>query len=156
MADDDPKTTEELAMSQPAGMLERKRTRRGAGARRGRQESRPLAGRTSRRGNGRKTEELPSRGKRVIDEARRWAEDARNAAPNIAKGLHLPSAPSLETLTEANPIILGAVGLGIGVIIGALLPRDALSSSMHGLGLTSGTGSTPSRQRSSSRSRPKK
>src|SRR6266540_4902240 len=94
---------------------------------------------------------LTRRGKRLVEDAQSWAENARGALPRLARNMHLPSPPSFETFTEANPVILGAVGLGIGVIIGALLPRDVFHSGMQNLGLTGTT--MPSRPtRSSSRS----
>ena len=55
--------------------------------------------------------------------------------PRIAGRVHLPSGRRIESFAEHNPVLLGAVGLGIGVIIGALLPRDAFHTGMQGMGL---------------------
>jgi ElaB/YqjD/DUF883 family membrane-anchored ribosome-binding protein len=95
------------------------------------------------------TEALSRRGKRLVEDARSWADEARSSVPRFARNMHLPSPPSLETFTEANPVILGAVGLGIGVLIGALLPRDVFHSSMQGL---TGAMTSPRPTRSSGRS----
>ena len=67
--------------------------------------------------------------------AQTWAQSARDAMPRLARNIHLPSPPSFNALTEASPVILGAVGLGIGVLLGAMLPRDSLQGSMQGMGL---------------------
>jgi len=91
---------------------------------------------------------LMRRGQRLAGDAQSWMESARGAVPRLTRNMHLPtlpSAPSLETFTEASPVILGAVGLGIGMIIGALLPRDALHTGMQGMGLVGSGRATPSR-----------
>jgi phage tail protein X len=67
--------------------------------------------------------------------AQTWAQSARDAMPRLARNIHLPSPPSFNALAEASPVILGAVGLGIGVLLGAMLPRDSLQGSMQGMGL---------------------
>jgi len=61
------------------------------------------------------------RGRETISRAYGWAHDAAEGAhlPN----LRLPQRRDLSHLTEANPLLLGAVGLGIGVAIGTLFPR---------------------------------
>src|SRR3954454_10933719 len=99
------------------------------------------------------------RAKQMMNDAGDWAEDTAGALPRLAKNLHLPS-PSLPSFNEANPLVMGAVGLGLGVIIGALLPRNMIDTSMHGLGISSDDGrssrsregSTDDESRSSSRS----
>ena len=61
------------------------------------------------------------RGRETISRAYGWAHDAAEGAhlPN----LRLPRRRDLSHLTEANPLLLGAVGLGLGVAIGTLFPR---------------------------------
>jgi len=76
------------------------------------------------------------RAKQMMNDAGEWAEETTSAIPRLAKNLHLPS-PSLPSFNEANPLVMGAVGLGLGVIIGALLPRNMIDSSMQGLGMSS-------------------
>jgi hypothetical protein len=82
--------------------------------------------------------------------AQTWAQSARDAMPRL-RNIHLPSPPSFDALTEASPVILGAVGLGIGVLLGAMLPRDSLQGSMQGMGLMAKSTST---RRTSSRKSP--
>ena len=69
------------------------------------------------------------------DACRRCSDLGRNRARRgaaLTRNIHLPSPPTLRRFTEASPVILGAVGLGIGVLIGALLPRDAFHAGMQG------------------------
>ena len=71
-------------------------------------------------------------GTRFMKKAYRWADDMGRAVPKMARGLHLPSTASLNRFAEANPIVLGAVGLGIGVAIGAMLPHISKASNGNG------------------------
>jgi hypothetical protein len=154
MAPENQNPSDTPAMKDPATSSTRK-VKRGTG--KGRREggrSRSSQLRSMTREAERSTSGLARRGKRMAEDAQHWVEEARGAIPRLAKNMHLPSRPSLETFTEANPVVLGAVGLGIGVLIGALLPRDVFHSGMQGLGLSD---ATPSRStRSSGRSRSKR
>ena len=135
----------------------KRRTKNGAGRKRraaGRAQStqaRPLA-----RGYGRKASGLVRHGRRLVDDAYGWVDEARSAVPRIAGNRHLPSARRLESFAKANSVILGAVGLGIGVIIGALLPRDAFHTGMQGLGLASASSPASPRSRKTTRERARK
>jgi hypothetical protein len=155
MADENPDLATVPAATnrtQPGG---RKRAGKRRSGRDTRKKNRPQAvqGRSIGRSAQRSASGLARRGKRLVEDAQGWADNARNAMPRFAKNMHLPSPPSFESITEANPVILGAVGLGIGVIIGALLPRDAFHGGMQGLGLT---GTSSRSRRSSSKSRSKR
>jgi hypothetical protein len=60
------------------------------------------------------------RGRETIGRAYGWAQEA-------AEGTHLPHLrmprrSDIGQLSEANPLLLGAVGLGLGVAIGTLFP----------------------------------
>jgi len=103
------------------------------------------------RNYGRKASGLVRRGKRLVDDAYGWVDDARGAVPRIAANMHLPSARRVESFAAANPVLLGAVGLGIGIIIGALLPRDAFHSGLQGLGLASAAPPASPRSRKTAR-----
>jgi hypothetical protein len=61
------------------------------------------------------------RGRDTISRAYGWAHEAAEGAhlPN----LRMPRRSDITHLTEASPLLLGAVGLGIGVALGTLLPR---------------------------------
>jgi hypothetical protein len=57
------------------------------------------------------------RGRETLGRAYGWANEA-------AEGhLRMPRRSDIGYLTEANPLLLGAVGLGLGVAIGTLFPR---------------------------------
>jgi hypothetical protein len=123
----------------------------GASGRRGSETGQSRSGRSSgstMSGEDTGVSALSRRAKRMMNDAGEWAEETTGALPRLAKNLHLPS-PSLPSITDANPLVLGAVGLGLGVIIGALLPRNMIDSSMHGLGMSSGGRSSRSQDSSS-------
>ena len=64
---------------------------------------------------------LMSRGKRAISGAYDWAADgAGRALPRAAR--HLPDQRTLQSLFEDRPFLLGAIGLGLGAMIGMMLP----------------------------------
>jgi hypothetical protein len=138
MAIDDQNTNEATAPTpQRKRSAPRKRAnkRTGSPARRTSQRANPVSDRSLTSNYRRKATDLARRGKRLVDDAYGWADEARSAVPRLTKGIHLPSPRTIESFAEANPVLLGAVGLGIGVVIGALLPRDAMHSGMQGLGL---------------------
>ena len=65
---------------------------------------------------------LIARGRSMLGDAYTWAGEAGSALPRTARQLNLPDQKSLRTLIDEKPLILGAVGLGIGVVLGAMLP----------------------------------
>jgi hypothetical protein len=56
-------------------------------------------------------------------QGRRMAKRAYSAAGDAMRDVRLPDRHQLESFVEHNPLMLGAVGLGLGVVIGTLLPR---------------------------------
>jgi hypothetical protein len=74
-------------------------------------------------------DQVLGQGKRVMNRAYDWAEDARRAVPRLAKDLRLPRSSDFDVLSEANPLLIGAVGLGIGIVLGTLMPHRFSSSS---------------------------
>jgi hypothetical protein len=94
---------------------------------------------TARRsnGNGRSLLATPMdtamrEGTRFMEKAYRWADDMGRSVPKLARGLHMPSKASFNRIAETNPIVLGAVGLGIGVALGAMLPHLSNSNGRKG------------------------
>lgn len=61
-----------------------------------------------------------------------WAEKKGRQIPGAISRAQLPSAKSLQTLTEENALILGAAGVGLGVLIGAMLPAMSSGSRNRG------------------------
>lgn len=79
-------------------------------------------GRSSPENQGR-AERFISQGKRVVNKAYDWAGDARRAVPRLTKQLRLPQLSDLDDLANSSPLIMGAIGLGIGVLLGTLMPQ---------------------------------
>jgi hypothetical protein len=64
---------------------------------------------------------LMARGKQAIGGAYEWAaEGAGRAMPIAAR--RLPDRQTLQSLLEERPFVLGAIGLGLGAVIGMMLP----------------------------------
>jgi hypothetical protein len=61
-------------------------------------------------------------GRRVVDRAYDWAEEATHMVPRF-RDLRLPRRSDFGAITEANPLLLGAVGLGLGIVLASLMPN---------------------------------
>ncbi len=61
------------------------------------------------------------RGRKSLGRVYDWAHEAGAGAHLGA--LRMPRRSDITHLTEANPLLLGAVGLGLGVAIGSLFPH---------------------------------
>jgi hypothetical protein len=64
---------------------------------------------------------LISRGKTAFGDAYAWAGEASNALPRTRRDLG-----DLKAMIDDKPLIIGAVGLGIGVALGSMLPSVGL------------------------------
>ncbi|HTN96371.1 MAG TPA: hypothetical protein VL101_05295 [Nordella sp.] len=60
------------------------------------------------------------RGRETLSRAYDWAHEAGGARLGT---LRMPRRSDIGHLSETNPLLLGAVGLGLGVAIGTLFPR---------------------------------
>ena len=76
-------------------------------------------------------------GSRVLSSAAASMSNVANTARGFASEMQIPGRRSLESMVETNPLILGAIGLGLGVVIGTLLPRNSMDSGMQAIGLAS-------------------
>jgi hypothetical protein len=86
---------------------------------------------------------LMSRGKRAIGGAYDWAADgAGRALPRAAR--HLPDQRTLQSLFADRPLLLGAIGLGLGAMIGMILPGLLMSG--HSSSASRRTGRSSRRQ----------
>lgn len=79
-------------------------------------------GRSSLKAQGR-AERFIRQGKRVVNKAYDWAGEAGRAVPRLTKQLRLPQRSDLDDLANSSPLIIGAIGLGIGVVLGTLMPQ---------------------------------
>lgn len=82
-------------------------------------------------------------------QGRRMAKRAYAAAGNAMHDMKMPGRSDITNFAEQNPLILGAVGLGLGVVLGTLLPRySSMMPSMPALSRTqaSGGGRRPARK----------
>ncbi|MFN0190988.1 MAG: hypothetical protein ACKVP5_03280 [Aestuariivirga sp.] len=71
---------------------------------------------------------LVARGKSALGDAYAWAGEAGSALPRTARGLSLPDQRTVRDYVAERPLILGAVGLGIGMALGAMMPaRNGVS-----------------------------
>lgn len=83
---------------------------------------------------------LLSRGRQAVGEAYDWAAEGGSRAMPLAS--RLPDQRMVQRFVDERPYMLGALGLGIGAMIGLMLPSPL---SMRGGGTTS-RGRSRSRQ----------
>lgn len=131
----------ESTETEQAGMPKRKasarKSKRRSGARKRANAKRTSQGGSRRSGSRSSTSSGRSRvsttgrmlrqGKRVMNRAYSIAEEARRAMPRMPHiprmDLRLPRRRDLDALTDANPLVIGAIGLGLGVVLGTLMPQ---------------------------------
>lgn len=65
---------------------------------------------------------LLARSQRALASAYGWADRKGRGIPGAIKNAHLPDTRSLQSFAEEKSVILGAVGIGVGILIGAMLP----------------------------------
>ena len=65
---------------------------------------------------------LIARGKTAFGDAYAWAGETGSALPRTVRDMGLPDQKSLKAMIDDKPLIIGAVGLGIGVALGSMLP----------------------------------
>ena len=63
------------------------------------------------------------RGKKALHLASNWAGATAKHLPETARKLNLPDQKAAMDFVEQRPLVVGAVGLGLGLVVGALLPR---------------------------------
>ncbi len=68
----------------------------------------------------------------VYDSAAKAGARASKAMPNIRGNLDLRShSRSVYSMIEERPLVLGAVGLGVGIMLAALLPLASVHRQQH-------------------------
>ena len=110
--------TVEVTSAEGSGKSRRKRASRGKATPR-----RSASRRRSTNANLRSSADQALRqGKRAIDRAYDWAGEATHLVPRF-RDLRLPRRSDFSAITDANPLLLGAVGLGLGIVLASLMPN---------------------------------
>ena len=68
-----------------------------------------------------------AKGKTAFGDAYTWAEEAGSALPRRVRGMGLPNPNTVQHFLVERPLVLGAVGLGIGLALGAMMPSSIAS-----------------------------
>jgi hypothetical protein len=68
------------------------------------------------------------RAKSAFGDAYTWVGETGNALPKTARRIGLPNQRSVQAFMDEKPLIMGAVGLGLGVALGAMLPKAVVNS----------------------------
>ena len=88
---------------------------------------------------------LISRSKAAFGDAYAWAGEAGSVLPRKARHSAMPDNRAIQDFVGGNPLVLGAVGLGIGVALGAMLPST--SRAIHSTKAGNARASTSSKPR---------
>lgn len=67
---------------------------------------------------------LLNRGKAALGDAYDWAEEAGSALPRAMKNMSMPDRSTIRNIFDEQPLVWGALGLGLGVLLGAILPSS--------------------------------
>ena len=68
------------------------------------------------------------RAKSAFGDAYNWVGETGNAFPKTARRIGLPNQQSMQEFIDEKPHIVGAVGLGLGIALGAMLPMTRASA----------------------------
>ena len=103
----------------------RKPAKRKAAARRGAKRSSGNR-RSAESGYSATASRLMSRGMQVAGDAYGWAAEGAGRALPLAAS-RMPDQRSMQRMIDERPYVLGAIGLGIGAMIGMMLPSRMMS-----------------------------
>ena len=111
-------------ISKKAKPMARKAARAATAAKRASRAAtkRPLHKQSTLAGYSDSAARLIARGKTAFSDAYAWAGEASSALPKTRRDLGLPDQKSLKAMIDDKPLIIGAVGLGVGVALGSMLP----------------------------------
>jgi len=94
---------------------------------------------------------LFSRSKQAISSAYEWLGDTGSEVPKLARRIPLPSIPEgslMKTMLNDKPLLIGALGLGLGAIVGGLLIANSGYSITNSKSLSAGKPKRTSTRRS--------
>lgn len=64
---------------------------------------------------------LMARGKEALVHVPNWVSSARRGIPKSLRKIQLPDTAPLQNFIDEKPLIIGAVGLGLGAILGVVI-----------------------------------
>ena len=131
-------TVENTATQTPGGKSQRKRApSRKARARKATNKRRHANLRAS-------TEKVLGLQKRTVPKAYDWTGETRTLVPRRFGRVRLPRRSDFRAIGKASPLVLGAVGLGIGMILASIVPKRIparwRARNLFGLARSSGQG----------------
>ena len=109
-------TVENTATQAPAGRSQRKRASRKTRARKAASKRRHANLQAS-------TEKVLRQRKRTAPRAYDWTGETRTLVPRRFGRVRLPRRSDFRAISKAGPLVLGAVGLGIGMILASIVPK---------------------------------
>jgi hypothetical protein len=71
---------------------------------------------------------LMKRGKTAFSDVSTWASETAHSLPQSARKLGVPDQKSVQSFMSEQPLIVGAVGLGLGVVLGAMMPSRTVAT----------------------------
>ena len=69
------------------------------------------------------TEKVLRQRKRTTPRAYDWTGETRTLVPGRFGRVRLPRRSDFRAIAKASPLVLGAVGLGIGMILASIVPK---------------------------------
>ncbi len=92
----------------------------------GRQGGRGRGGQSASGGNNQGGTSRFMQGRQALGDAYGWAsESAGRALPRVAR--YVPGQGKMRNLLQERPLVIGALGLGLGALIGMMLPSRTLN-----------------------------
>ena len=61
-------------------------------------------------------------GKRTLDSANEWKGKTQAIMPRRFARIRLPHRSDFRAIAKTNPLVLGAVGIGIGIVLASVVP----------------------------------
>ena len=81
-------------------------------------------------GYSRHAQDFLDRSKSALHAASDWANASAKHLPGAVQRLNLPDQKTAKDFAEQRPLVVGVVGLGMGLVVGALLPRMQYSATV--------------------------
>jgi hypothetical protein len=91
---------------------------------------------------------LMSQGRQALGGAYGWASEAGRSFPRASE--YVPDRSTLRNLFEERPLVIGAIGLGLGAVIGMMMPSRLMGGNSSGRGRSGGSSNGGSSSGSSS------